>query len=536
MKRKLLLIFLFLVAVAGAVVFYWLRMGGKEDAEAWVGRQLQQIASAYLNPTLTFDKLTYNYPRTVVIDNFRLTDRDPDDPDLSIDIFTVDQLTLELGEIPKSGEPIVLERFTLTNPKIRLVPTGNGAEVLGYSNLLRDSALKGDAAPIPDDEAGRSVRASDVFKIRLIYVENGALAYDARFIDQPDMLLDELSFVLRVDPDADGIYDISTTIDRSPLLTGVVRGKLDLDNLMLDIASLNVDIGLAPEQYGALPPSLQTELERYSVRGSLKLAASGVLDVQDFPGSELSADAAMAVASVTVDGYRYTLKDFQAQAALADRRVTVTELVFDTLGGSVKADGVIELNDVYDLHSANLTATGLSLERTRVDYDPEKVEEAPLRGQLDLLVRDAGGPLTDIERQASGEGTLSISQAKLHRIKVVDRIKGMFGKVGIGNGDTQKTGKDTINIDFELAGDHFNLANIDIHSTWYALTGNGTLDFDGMVDLVFTGGPLKKIENSMGGLGAILSPVNDRLARYFVTGTVEDPEVKVSVLGVNVTQ
>ena len=65
------------IAVAGALLWWHVGRSGTSAVEQWVGRQLQGVANAYLNPQLGFDELDYHHPRTVVLRNCRLTAVDP---------------------------------------------------------------------------------------------------------------------------------------------------------------------------------------------------------------------------------------------------------------------------------------------------------------------------------------------------------------------------------------------------------------------------------------------------------------------------
>src|SRR5437868_6081168 len=100
LKRFLLagVLLLVLVGVGIGVTVWYVGQKGTSPLERWIGAQLQKVATGYLNPTLSFNDLDYQYPSTVVLTNVKLTSADPANAGKTVDVLAVKKLTLELAE------------------------------------------------------------------------------------------------------------------------------------------------------------------------------------------------------------------------------------------------------------------------------------------------------------------------------------------------------------------------------------------------------------------------------------------------------
>ncbi|MCX5682987.1 MAG: hypothetical protein NT049_04805 [Planctomycetota bacterium] len=111
MKRKLIIaIPVVLILLAASVVLVLVYGTGSAAAQQWIAGQLMAVADGYLNPRLSLGTLHYQYPYTVVVDDVRLVADDPAKPGATVDIFVANRETLEMDEIPRSGQPLPIQK------------------------------------------------------------------------------------------------------------------------------------------------------------------------------------------------------------------------------------------------------------------------------------------------------------------------------------------------------------------------------------------------------------------------------------------
>ena len=78
-----------------------------------------------------------------------------------------------------------------------------------------------------------------------------------------------------------------------------------------------------------------------------------------------------------------------------------------------------------------------------------------------------------------------------------------------------------------------------VFSSLQALAGpigvraTGSVGFDGRLDLRANAGPLEGLQSSAGKLGSLTAAITDRLVRYLVRGTIDEPRVTVAPLGID---
>jgi len=189
MKRKLIIALpvVVIIVIAGVVLFL-IYGTGSASVQRWIAGQLGAVAGDYLNPRLSLGALRYQYPLTAVVDDVRLVADDPAKPGATVNIFAARHMTLEMAEIPRSGQPLHIQKLVLDHPEFRVVTVGEkDSSLVGYSHLLKPAALS-------------AAKLSDVFDIRQIQVVDGLVAYDPRTPGAKLMEIDQLNFRLNVEP------------------------------------------------------------------------------------------------------------------------------------------------------------------------------------------------------------------------------------------------------------------------------------------------------------------------------------------------
>ena len=133
------------------------------------------IANSYLVPQIAFDGLTYQAPGTVVLTGVRLTAPD------GTRILEMDSMTVTLAQVPRIGEPIVIERIALGAPTIRLISTQLPDGSMGFAGLspIVKGGLNKDVDATTPVEVEENFQLSRVLQLREIVITNGSFFYDA---------------------------------------------------------------------------------------------------------------------------------------------------------------------------------------------------------------------------------------------------------------------------------------------------------------------------------------------------------------------
>lgn len=562
--KKLLIVIIVLVVVSaaiGALIWFGLQPGRSLSAgedgeqttrlERWVGDRLRAIADSNLNPDFTFASLDYEYPATVTLHDVRMTSGDTE-------IMNVLSVVVVFTEVPKIGKPIVIEKVSVTDPKFRFVADAD-SNLLGWSRLVRTRST---ASRQPREEGGLSTRPSDVFAIRLIEVDNGVVTYELP--DEPAMKLDGLTFELTTDPDADapGWYGLDATLDRSALFLLDANGRFNIDEALLELASLSLNMDIEPQRYAVLPPTLQKLAQRHAVTGTLELNADGTVHATDPLASQLNVVASLTDGYMSVKDYTVPVKSMDIDATLSEAVLDLKWLVADAFGGTATITGQAMLDETKSA-TAHAEVDGLRLERFFEPADAEQAPEpeqnaptgtigddqqTPLQkaaertdkpaakqkpqyvGNIDLNL-DATLALDNTPQSLDGSGALEVTNGRLVNIPLFGGlVRTVAGAINPSGGADDK-----LNADLKLTGTQVQITNMKLISQAVAARGEGEINYDGTINFRFNAGPMEKVQESLGAIGELLGKITDKLVTYQVTGTFADPKFNTRALGIGAT-
>ncbi len=532
-----------------AVVAY-LGAKGTTAVEHWVGAQLTDVVSAYLNPKLRFDALDYQYPRTVVLYNPRLTATDPHPPPAShdppgpgqqVDILSAGSLTLELTEIPVVGEPIRIERLVMDGPTLRLIAIPDQPHAfVGFSDLVKQ-----DAAPkAPATQIG----LNDVLLVQLVQLRNGQVIYDPRTPEPSPtagvgseedttphrrkvLHIDAIDTGLNLRRNTSGLFNVALWLKRPPVCEVKLNGTFDLDQLVLNLSEIYLELALGRDEDRFLPPQLQEILTKHEVTGRATVTGSSRCPLLDWRSSDVAVWVEASDLNVSVDEYRLPIEKLSVVPLVRDRKLVVEKLEARTLDGQVSAAGPLELDPPYHM-DLNLSAQDLSIAqllRARADNPsgPPKFQ-----GRVSTSM-NISAPAPELLTQAAGQGTLSITKGRVMNLPVVaDVVRDAAdvatdGKVKL---DDEK-GDHEAELVFTFKGDRVVFSSIKGKQTGYAYRGDGVVYFDSRLDLRFNAGPLELLQENLGVIGDVLGAVTDTLVKYTVTGTLAEPKLGVDLAG-----
>ncbi len=523
LKRVVIAIGALAVVVAAAVAFIVLYQ--PDAVRQYVRRQVEAIAAAHLHPELKFDDFKYIYPGTVEIYNARLLADAPELPKRKLVILGADVITLTLAEVPKIGRPIVIERIAFDKPVLQLITDQpGGTEFYGFSKLVRDDD---ETPPAVRDEP---VKLSDVFKLRHIVLTDGHIVYDTRADDAGPMVLDGVNTELRLSDDDDaGWHTLDLSFAREPVVALDGDGRINLDTMMLELAELTLDATVSREFDRTLPPQLQTLLRRYDVKGELAITLSGAVNLNDPEAGDVKLNANLTGAQMVIDKYIVPIDRLAASVTVAERVMRLDGLSLDALGGRTTGNGQMALAGD---RAARFTIEfdGPRLERTLV-ADEFGEQALPYAGRLDGQVR-IEGPLAKFTTHAGGGGELRLTEARLVKLPIAQDVAEAGREALALQTADEPTHNHTARIDFVLAGDRVNITDMQARTGAIAVRGKGDVYFNSTLDLRLNGGPIEKVQSMLGAAGRILGAVTDALIAYKITGTLDEPKVRVKVLGI----
>jgi hypothetical protein len=539
--RLILLVPIALAVLVGGASYWWVSRSGSVPASItrWVGQQLQTIANWHLNPTLTFDDLTYTYPSTVSAKNIKLTAADPAHPGQTISILSATEMTLELAEIPRTGQPIAMRKIILRNPVFLAVAERPGSpRLIGFSDLLKPAQHRKQQPQPP------GVKLSEVFQMRRVEIIDGRIVYDPRIQGRPPMQLDQIRLRMDLDDPVAGSYALRTSLTRAPVFDISIAAKLNLDTLVANDLAIQLKANLAPGQQKYLPSDLQKLLNDHEVSGELSTTIAGSVAFPNFTSSTLHADASLVNANVSLGDHRVPIDSLSLNAALANRTLDISRLDIAALHGQSTLTGSVALDDsltsdlrlqVRNVLLQDTLRTSPSSAETRYAgrVNADITVKAPLATVFDHI-----NPTTLPQTRPAlpdnwGGGTLTIDQGRLVNIPALQSITAALAKAAkaVGAGSSSAT-NDRAELQFTFASDHIQFNQIKAAGSYLAVRGDGQITLDQNLNLKLAGGPIEKVGSLFGDtVGGAVAKVTGALASYHVTGTIKNPQVNVEFAG-----
>ncbi len=535
LKRYMLIMLAAAAVFVVAIIVYI--FSGSAEVESWVGSQLLSIGGSYLQPQLRFDRLTYQRPRTILVDNLTLSSPDPAHGGQLVVILAVKRARLELAEIPRRGQPIKIAEVILESPEFRAIAlTPGSAGLVGFSQLLKTSLVcrspstKGAAVSSAPATTARAppLMLSDLMLVRRIEIINGLIRYDPRVPKTQPMQLDDINASLELTPSGvtPGLYTIGTTITRQPIFELDIQGQFNIDTLTAQLTALALTLDMRQENAHYLPPEIQALLSSFEITGQLHVMASGSIPLTNFQQCTLHSSAELSGARFAAGPYRFSADEFNTVMDAAHGIATIQKAEAHLLGGEVHASGTIPLDPAKSAR-LELSAKNIQIEKTLRSTDPNTL---PLYAGNVAAQATYTAALARWRSQSTGNGTFSIRQGRIDKIPVLGGIvTGVCNAVSKTFSGDSHTLTDTADAAFTLAGDHVQLDQMAAKSGGLGLRGSGTIGFDQQLNLRLNAGPMEHLQDVMGDVGKAWAAASDNMAGYRVTGTLLDPHVAFEI-------
>ena len=546
-----------------------------DAAEPWIRRELLAIAEGLLEPKVELGRLEYTFPLSVDLVDLRLTSKT--EAGKEVGILEAPRVGITLDRLPIVSGPLVFRDFRLEQVTARFTTSTSGA-VAGWSDLLSGSGGSTDDRPV-----------SDIFAIDRIAVRDLTLEYS--LVDNPNkMVLDQLDFEINnkgrkgaktVDLGrGPGWYGIDTTLTRENLFKIDIDGGLDIDTLVAEIDSLDLEVTIDDESAGHLPPQFQDFVRDRQVEGRVDATLKGVFALDDPRSDRTTFSLDLRPTRFAADEYLIELSKGRLEGRYEDEVLVVDPFDFElfdgTFSGNIRIADEVARGRTADELARSSTDEASPPPPTK-DDDPQVAERvAELQSfsadyvpaaALDTAIKVASGL-----RLFGSFDADRIDISKIHRIDADDPVKvagllsggleidtnlgrplaslGGGGEIEVVDGrftggplvrslaklmrimTLRPSAKDWITAKFTLGDERLTLTKLSALSGPIGARGTGTIAFDRTLDLELNAGPLEGLQSTAGVIGELTGLITDRLAKYVVTGTIGDPRVRVAPLGI----
>lgn len=543
------------VGISAGILFYHAGQTGSGSIETWIASQLQTITNSYINPTLSFTDLDYQYPGTVRLKQLRLTATDAASGQ-TIDILGAGEATVTLGEIPQVGKPIVIEKIVLNRPLIQAVAIAPGAkQFVGFTDFVKQEVIEAVTQPVVESPATApatkidKTKLSDVFQMRLVELIDGKIVYDPRIAGTDPMVLDQINTRLDITPDQAGAYAMKMKLARAPLFAMDVGLLLNLDTAVASDIKINVDASVGRGKDDYLPPQLQELLKKHQVRGDITIRVRGQLPLTDYKNGDVLVTAELSDANVTAGEYKVPIKQFVLQAKLAEGRVLLPVAKLDALQGNLSATGQLTLNDTLD-SELKLTVADMVIDELFVT--PGTADDPKLAGRVNANINAAVPLAALLPRLAPptpqppslrpiqppmpeqwGGGEIHLDRGRLVKLPVIGELtSAIIQGSRLFGGKPKPVATEKVDTTFTFQKDVIRLSDFNYLGDLVAARGVGTISLDRKLDLTVNGGPIEKVQSLLGKqVGGLIGKVTDQLVGYRVTGTTDEPKIAVNVGG-----
>ena len=571
MKKFVLIILAFLsvliLFIAALLTMPGLRRFLGIDISGFVVSQIEALAADNINPTLTVESASYRFPTTVNLNGVRLTKDDTE-------ILSVDTVSITLTRYPFKEEQVRFGSFDLQTPVMNLLVDEKG-DILGWDDFIKDN---------PEDKKDEdSLDPSQQFAVQRITINNATFVYEDQRTNKDRMKLDGFNMDIdttRADestsskmvipkilesekddyhypviPTTEGWYHLESVIERAPLIEATLDVGFNINSLETILREVAINTRLNDENVGVLPPQIQPFLRDKNVQGDLSVRMSGFVDSDEPFKGPIKIDGSLTRASIGEDAARLDIPSLGAHGTIHSDVLTFDTINGTMLGGTFEGDFEMLLEDMTNGavggtrpetdddktegatpetpslspilgNKAYGISCGLQLDKIQLQrLTSRRAPRDQLLGLLDLDV-EASGIVTRWPETLRGDGELKVRDGRLASIPVISAIGRAMDTLLL-----QGRHNDRLDIGFSLEPDGIYLETVNLIAGVMAFRARGSIEFDNTIYLLMNGGPLERLQHSMGAVGRLFGNFTDRLVRYEVSGPLGSPSVRVRPLG-----
>lgn len=482
---------------------------GESRIEAWVGSQLKSIVNQGNRFTLEFGSIDYQSPNRVILTDLRLFLSESEG--VPAPLIEIEKGTIDLAEVPRWGQPIVLRTVSLLKPTVRI-------------ETFMAAAKRENKRSRP---ATRTALSS-ILTLRQVEIVDGTVGYD----DGKGSPLCWTNLQAKLDLETRDAqwHSAKVSIDQSPLVKATASAEIDLDTMIARAIDVDASVDLNdPAASRFFTPPLQRLLERYQVQGRGRVRASGRVDPRQRENTDVNASFELSQGHVSSGPYRLPIRSAHVTATLRGSRLAIESAEAQLLGGSVRASATFDRGGDQKVDAQAILA-GVRLEElldARVRSEPTALAG---RVESDIRVHSTAPDLRRIlarnsTNQAWGSGYVRISDGRLVGLPVIAQVMDVSRSVtGLLTG--KAVNRDTFEAQFQIVDRSIDINDMLYRGDALAMRGKGRMGFHGDLDLVVNAGPLERLQESLGPVGTLWGKLSDRLMSYSVKGTRSEPVVR----------
>jgi hypothetical protein len=481
------------------------------DIEGFVGSQIAGIVNAHLRPTLSFETISYEPPGTVRLRGVSLVSAEGER------FVHAEGLRVTLAEVPSRDRPLKIERIVVENGLVRVIGDGRGGFV-GLTGIVKGRET--------DEPIGEEFRLSNVLVLRRVELRGVGIEYRRTEGDEP-LRLDGIRADMDVSPveeEGPGWYAIAFSSGRAPGLRLEVAGRVNLDSYDAEIARLNAAVDAGEQTRHTLPSPLAGLMERYEIDGALEASGSASINLRD----PLAGRASLAIRGdgmrVALGEYRIPVETLAMDASFGARRLEVAPIAASLLAGTLRGDAAVEVGEANRPATVHWEAERLNL-RDLLRAAPREGEPPRLAGRFSGS-GEVRAELESPRATLSGSGEVTIEEGRLVMLPGLTQLGDLIGRE-----DPDRASNHRGRALFTLGPTGITVTESEVVTNSIAARGTGLVGFDRSLDMIVNAGPIEMLQRKLGPLGSILGKLTDRLVKYAVTGTVDDPKVRMIPLG-----
>ncbi|KAA0214424.1 MAG: hypothetical protein DYG94_11105 [Leptolyngbya sp. PLA3] len=521
---KVMLAALVLIVAGAAVVGYVLLaprgasplgLGAGARLRDYLGSQIVAIVNLHLVPQLAFDTIDYEAPYTMRLAGVTLTAPD------GTRVLEVEHLTIVLAQTPQFDHPIKITQVSIEGGDVRIIQDPQTGEILGFDRLTRvesRQALK----QVPSQQ-----NLSNVLLLERITIDDVSLVYDDGSGQPMTLSGFACDMTIRPDEQGPGWYTLDMRAGRSPGLETTLRGAFNIDEFLLDLHDAKANMTLDESTLATLPPQLQGFLTEMDAAGRVMLDFRGRMPLGDPQQSNLAGRLSLGNFNVAFSDYRLPIKQADADVAMAEGQVSISNFHAQTLGGLVEAHASADLSAPSRPAVVEWTLEELNLR--------EALRGAAAQGQTPKLAGDLIGKgsasltLDDPLARINGSGQMQVRNG---RLLVLPGLSELIQKIGNLDFRDDPTFGHEADVDYLLEPGGVRITRASVITGLVAADADGLVGYDGSLDLSVRAGPLKRLTGQLGLVGKAIGSVTERLVTYRIQGTVDKPQVTVQPLGI----
>ena len=233
-----------------------------------IGKRLKEMVGTNLNAALTIGRVRYHFPYGVTVTDASMVDLTMDQA--PVELFQVQQVDLQLAELPGRNKPLLIEKLILTGPSIHLIKTNRG--IVGQQGLVKNEGSKAAKAPLKN-------KLSEIFRLRRFAIDGGKILYEDR--TKPDakpMVWTGLHIDLNTTLQTGAVYAYHLVANDLPLAELAMAGSFDIDTLNLVVRDLGFKVKVGEHSSEEkLPSELQEILRANHIEGTLRITGQATV-------------------------------------------------------------------------------------------------------------------------------------------------------------------------------------------------------------------------------------------------------------------